>query len=79
MAWVGYHFLHDIRFLWMVRSEKMENLNVKISISGVEKLDCEIQNLDVKVREVYQAIHSVQMALEDLGVEINQPADGAAD
>lgn len=52
----------------------MENLNVKISISGVEKLDFAIQNLDVKVREVYQAIHSVQMALEDLGVEINQPA-----
>ena len=57
----------------------MENLNVKISISGVEKLDFAIQNFDAKAREVYQAIHSVQRALEDLGVEINQPADEAAD
>lgn len=30
VAWVGYHFLHDIRFLWMVRGKRMEEKNTAL-------------------------------------------------
>ena len=49
MAWVGYHFLHDIRFLWMVRGKRMEEKNTAPGGKDQERVVSKFGNTEVEV------------------------------
>ena len=54
-------------------------MEIQIHIAGVERLDDAVREFDRKAKETIQAVHSVYAALNELGVEISQPADSPAD
>lgn len=54
-------------------------LPVDISVSGVEKLETEIEKTKAKCDELHFSLNRLQTALSLLNVQINQPTEATAD
>ncbi len=67
---------HDADAPWFCFARKgvnnVKNIDVKVNVAGLDRLQEALDKAESCIEELYDAVHKLQLAAHNLGVEIEQ-------